>query len=94
MEIPLRITDTRTKPNLQEPIFGLFCQVRSTSGGFAWDELQGLFAKRNPPTQNREREIDRRMSTDWFLAEGASQLPSDYRQTLCQSIVKGLRSYQ
>src|SRR5215472_14808442 len=31
MEIPLRITDTRTKPNLQKPIFGLFCQMLSTS---------------------------------------------------------------
>ena len=31
MEIPLRITDTRTKPNLQKLLFGLFCQVRSTS---------------------------------------------------------------
>jgi hypothetical protein len=31
MDIPLRITDTRTKPNLQKLLFGLFCQVRSTS---------------------------------------------------------------
>src|SRR5262249_31149986 len=31
MEIPLRITDTRTKPNLQKPLFGLFCQMLSTS---------------------------------------------------------------
>jgi len=30
MEIPLRITDTRTKPNLQKLLFGLFCQVLST----------------------------------------------------------------
>src|SRR5262249_55070460 len=30
MEIPLRITDTRTKPNLQKTLFGLFCQVIST----------------------------------------------------------------
>jgi len=30
IEIPVRITDTRTKPNLQEPVFGLFCQVIST----------------------------------------------------------------
>src|SRR6266436_9023027 len=27
MEIHLRITDTRTKPNLQKLLFGLFCQV-------------------------------------------------------------------
>src|SRR5262249_19825180 len=32
MEIPLRITDNRTKPNLQKLLFGLFCQVLSTSG--------------------------------------------------------------
>ena len=31
MEIPLRITDTRTKRNLQKLLFGLFCQVLSTS---------------------------------------------------------------
>jgi hypothetical protein len=31
MEIPLRITDTRTKPNLQKLLFGLFCQVLSTN---------------------------------------------------------------
>jgi hypothetical protein len=31
MEIPLRITDNRTKPNLQKLLFGLFCQVLSTS---------------------------------------------------------------
>jgi hypothetical protein len=30
MEIPLRITDYRTKPNLQKLLFGLFCQVLST----------------------------------------------------------------
>jgi hypothetical protein len=30
MEIPLRITDNRTKPNLQKLLFGLFCQVVST----------------------------------------------------------------
>src|SRR5262249_47808655 len=33
MEIPLRITDIRTKPNLQKPTFGLFCLVLSTSFG-------------------------------------------------------------
>src|SRR4029077_19598217 len=27
MEIPLRITGNRTKPNLQKPLFGFFCQV-------------------------------------------------------------------
>jgi len=30
MEIPLRITDNRTKPNLQKLLFGLFRQVVST----------------------------------------------------------------
>src|SRR5262249_47773389 len=30
MEIPLRITDNRTKPNLQKLLFRLFCQVLST----------------------------------------------------------------
>jgi hypothetical protein len=30
-EIPLRITDNRTKPNLQKLLFGLFCQGLSTS---------------------------------------------------------------
>jgi hypothetical protein len=35
MDIPLRITDTRTKPNLQKLLFGLFCQVRSTRTGAA-----------------------------------------------------------
>src|SRR5215470_7041430 len=33
MEIPLRITDNRTKPNLQKLLFGLFCQVLSTRDG-------------------------------------------------------------
>src|SRR5215472_10081737 len=33
MEIPLRITDNRTKPNLQKLLFGLFCQVLSTRNG-------------------------------------------------------------
>src|SRR6478672_2505426 len=32
MEIPLRITDSRTTANLQKLLFGLFCQVLSTSG--------------------------------------------------------------
>src|SRR5436190_15379468 len=32
MEIPLRITDNRTKSNLQKLFFGLFRQVISTSG--------------------------------------------------------------
>jgi hypothetical protein len=31
MEIPLRITDYRTKPSLQKLLFGLFCRVLSTS---------------------------------------------------------------
>src|SRR4029077_8291096 len=31
MEIPLRITDNRTTANLQKLLFGLFCQVLSTS---------------------------------------------------------------
>jgi hypothetical protein len=31
MEIPLRITNHRTKPNLQKLLFGLFRQVHSTS---------------------------------------------------------------
>jgi len=31
MEIPLRITDNRTKSNLQKLFFGLFRQVISTS---------------------------------------------------------------
>jgi hypothetical protein len=30
MEIPLRITDNRTKPSLQKLLLGLFCQVLST----------------------------------------------------------------
>jgi len=38
MEIPLRITDNRTKPNLQKLLFGLFCQVLSTSGTHQTDD--------------------------------------------------------
>src|SRR5262249_50935671 len=47
LEIPLRITDNRTKPNLQKLLFGLFCQVLSTRD-----------TRANSPTAGSETAID------------------------------------
>src|SRR5215472_6762525 len=54
MEIPLRITDTRTKPNLQKPTFGLFCLVLSTNM-----DLRDSSYQRNP-----DREIYRKFNQE------------------------------
>src|SRR5438128_12158410 len=59
MEIPLRITNNRTKPNLQKLLFGLFRQVQSTRMAFKGKKrslsLQGDQQFESPLLQRRVR---------------------------------------
>lgn len=58
-----------------------------------WAKLHGLFANGTRQHQMvRRRPMGECLPTG--LAEDASELPSDYRQALRQSIVNGLPSYQ